>query len=438
MSDKKKRPQNLLDHYNYVETKIATEVTRRTLVLILAGGEGSRLGELTKWRAKPAVPFGGKYRMIDFPLSNCVNSGLRRIGVLTQYKAHSLIRHLQHAWSFMRAEIGEFVEIIPAQQRMGKEWYRGTADALYQNIDIIHRHSPDYLLVLGGDHIYTMDYSKMLMQHVQSKADMTVACIEVPRMEACEFGVMSVNENMRISRFTEKPANPEAIPDKPDKALASMGIYVFSTGFLYDTLIEDAKDEHSDHDFGKNIIPRAIPNSRAMAYTYRDDRGKMAYWRDIGTVDAYWKANMELCSIEPELNLYNQNWPIWTYQVQLPPAKFVFDDEGRRGEAIDSLVSGGCIIAGAHVKRSVIFFATRIETCSLVKDSVVLPGVYIGRNCRINRAIIDKGTRIPDNTVIGEDPDEDVKRFHISEQGIVLVTPEMMGQNIMYDGTPIL
>jgi glucose-1-phosphate adenylyltransferase len=428
---------NLLNIYSPIETKISTEVTRQTLVLVLAGGEGSRLGELTKWRAKPAVPFAGKYRMIDFTLSNCVNSGLRRVGVLTQYKSHSLIRHLQHAWSFLRAEIGEFVEIIPAQQRMSKEWYRGTADALYQNIDIIHRHSPKYVLVLGGDHIYTMDYSNMLMQHVRSKADMTVACIEVPREEAREFGVMSVDENLSITRFTEKPPNPEAMPDKPDTALASMGIYVFSTRFLYDTLIEDAKDEFSAHDFGKNIIPRAIPNSLAKAYPYRNEQGKMAYWRDVGTLDAYWKANIELCSIEPELNLYDQNWPIWTYQAQLPPAKFVFDDEGRRGVAIDSLISGGCIIAGAHVKRSVIFSASRIETGSLVKDSVVLPGVYIGKNCRIIHAIIDKGTLIPDNTVIGEDHAEDAKRFHISEGGVVLVTPEMMGQDIMFGSTSI-
>jgi glucose-1-phosphate adenylyltransferase len=425
------------NYYGHVETKIATEVTRQTLVLILAGGEGSRLGELTKWRAKPAVPFGGKYRMIDFPLSNCVNSGLRRIGVLTQYKAHSLIRHLQQAWSFMRAEIGEFVEIIPAQQRMGKEWYKGTADALYQNIDIIHRHSPDYVLVLGGDHIYTMDYSRMLMQHVRSKADMTVACIEVPRQEARDFGVMSVDQNMRITRFAEKPADPEAMPGKPDTALASMGIYVFSTQFLYNTLTEDSKDESSAHDFGKSIIPHAIHNSRAMAYPYRNKDGSMAYWRDVGTVDAYWKANIELCAVEPDLNLYNKQWPIWTYQTQHPPAKFVFDDATRRGEAINSLVSGGCIIAGAHVEHSVIFFATRIETGSLVKDSVVLPMVYIGRNCRITRAIIDKRTIIPDNTVIGENHAEDARRFHISEEGIVLVTPEMMGQDPMFDNKSI-
>lgn len=412
-------------------------MTRKTLVLVLAGGEGSRLGELTKWRAKTAVPFGGKYRMIDFTLSNCVNSGLRRIGVLTQYKSHSLIRHLQQAWNFMRAEIGEFVEIIPAQQRMSKDWYRGTADALYQNIDIIHRHSPAYVLVLGGDHIYTMDYSKMLMQHVNSKADTTVACIEVPRLEAREFGVMSVDEKMRISRFTEKPADPEAMPGKPDTALASMGIYVFSTSFLYDTLIEDAKDETSAHDFGKSIIPHLIHNSVVMAYPYRNDKGEIAYWRDVGTIDAYWKANMELCSIKPELNLYDKNWPIWTYQEQLPPAKFIFDDEGKRGEAIDSLISGGCIISGARVKRSVIFFATRVETYSLVKESVVLPEVSIGKNCRIIHAIIDKGTIIPDNTIIGEDHAEDARRFYISEEGVVLVTPEMMGQNVLLEDTPI-
>jgi glucose-1-phosphate adenylyltransferase len=421
-----------------METNIATEVTRQTLVLVLAGGEGSRLGELTKWRSKPSVPFGGKYRMIDFPLSNCVNSGLRRIGVLTQYKSHSLIRHLQHAWSFMRVEINEFVEIIPAQQRINKEWYRGTADAIYQNIDIIHRHSPKYVLVLGGDHVYTMDYSKMLIQHVVSKADMTVGCIEVPCQEAHEFGVMSVDGNMRISRFNEKPTQPEAMPGKPDTALASMGIYVFSTRFLYDTLAEDANDENSAHDFGKNIIPRAIANNLAMAYPYRDEKGNVAYWRDVGSIDAYWRANIELCDVKPELNLYDRNWPIWTYQAQLPPAKFVFDDEGKRGEAIDSMVCGGCIISGARIKRSIISSASRVETGSFVKDSIILPGVYIGNNCRIVHAIIDKGTLIPDGTVIGENRAEDAKHFHISEGGVVLVTPEMMGQNIMAgDKTPI-
>ena len=421
----------------YIEPKLATEVARNTLVLVLAGGEGSRLKALTKWRAKPAVPFGGKYRIIDFALSNCVNSGLRRIGVLTQYKSHSLIRHLQRAWSFMRAEIGEFVEILPAQQRMKKTWYEGTADAIYQNIDIMHRHAPDYVMVLGGDHIYTMDYSKMLMQHVRSKADITVGCIEVPREEATEFGVMSVDDELNIIKFTEKPRDPDPIPGRDDVALASMGIYVFSTHFLYNALILDSEDENSDHDFGKNIIPAAISNSVAMAYPFRNDEGEIAYWRDVGTVDSYWKANMELCAIDPELNLYDRNWPIWTYQTQSPPAKFIFDDEGRRGEAIDSLVSGGCIIAGARVKRSVIFFATQIETHSHIKDSVILPKVLIGKNCRINKAVIDKGTYIPDGTVIGEDPEEDAKRFHVTPEGVVLVTPGMLGQNLFLAGSKL-
>ncbi|QEP45190.1 glucose-1-phosphate adenylyltransferase [Ectothiorhodospiraceae bacterium BW-2] len=415
----------------YSQPKIATEITRKTLVLILAGGEGSRLMGLTKWRAKPAVPFGGKYRIIDFALSNCINSGLRRIGVLTQYKSHSLIRHLQRAWGFLRAEIGEFVEILPAQMRINKDWYRGTADAIYQNIDIMHRHSPDHVIILGGDHIYTMDYSKMLMEHVRSGADLTVGCIEVPREEATDFGVMSVDESYRITQFTEKPTDPEPMPGKPDKALASMGIYIFSTNYLYSKLINDAGDNSSSHDFGRDIIPGAIKDSIAIAYPFIDETtGEAAYWRDVGTVDSYWKANMELCAIEPELNLYSRDWPVWTYQTQHPPAKFIFDDEGRRGEAIDSLVSGGCIISGARVKRSVIFFASRIESYSFVKDSVILPKVTIGRNCRIFNAVIDKGTYIPDGTIIGEDREEDAKRYHITEEGIVLVTPQMLGQHL--------
>jgi len=285
----------------YIDSNIGSELTRRTLVLILAGGAGSRLHGLTNWRAKPAVPFGGKYRIIDFALSNCVNSGLRRIGVLTQYKSHSLIRHLQRAWGFMRAEIGEFVEIIPAQQRVALDWYRGTADALYQNIDIIRRHAPDNVIVLGGDHIYTMDYSKMLYQHAVSGADLTVGCIEVTRKEACEFGVMSVDEDFRITKFTEKPDEPECMPGKPDSALASMGIYIFSTAYLYASLIDDAANPESDHDFGKNIVPSSIATCVANAYPFLDKEGKPAYWRDVGNVDSYWKANMELCDIEPEL-----------------------------------------------------------------------------------------------------------------------------------------
>lgn len=414
----------------YRDTNLGSELTRKTLVLVLAGGSGSRLKGLTEWRAKPAVPFGGKYRIIDFALSNCVNSGLRRIGVLTQYKSHSLIRHLQRAWGFMRAEIGEFVELIPAQQRIDNQWYRGTADALYQNIDIIRRHDPDNVIVLGGDHIYTMDYSKMLYQHVTSGSDMTIGCIEVPCHEATEFGVMSIDEDYRITKFTEKPADPEAMPGKPDKALASMGIYIFSTAYLYASLIADAEDEDSAHDFGKDIVPKSISCCNAYAYPFQNNDGSPAYWRDVGTIDSYWAANMELCEVQPELNLYSRDWPIWTYQTQHPPAKFVFDDENMRGQAIDSLVSGGCILSGARVKRSVIFFATEIEQGSVIKDSVILPKVSIGKNCRITRAIVDKACVIEDGTIIGEDLELDRKRFHVTDSGIVLVTPKMLGQRL--------
>ncbi|NOR51431.1 MAG: glucose-1-phosphate adenylyltransferase [Gammaproteobacteria bacterium] len=428
-----KNEQVKLNRY-YVDTQIATEVARKTLVLILAGGEGSRLKGLTKWRAKPAVPFGGKYRIIDFALSNCINSGLRRIGVLTQYKSHSLLRHLQRGWSFLRAEIGEFVEVLPAQQRVTKDWYLGTADALYQNIDIMHRHSPEYVMVLGGDHIYSMDYSKMLMAHLTSGADVTVGCVEVPREEAKGFGVMSIDKKLHVTKFTEKPLDPDHIPGDPDKSLASMGIYIFSTEFLYAALINDAENESSSHDFGRDIIPNAIENFNVVAYPFLDKDGRPKYWRDVGTVDSFWRANMELCSVDPELNLYNREWPIWTYQTQHPPAKFIFDDDGRRGEAIDSLISGGCIISGSLVKRSVIFFATRINNFSVVKDSVLLPKVTISKNCRIKNAVIDKGCFIAEGTVIGENREEDEKRFHVTPEGIVLVTPDMLGQNLFIGG----
>lgn len=415
----------------YIEPKSTNELTRNTLTLVLAGGEGSRLQGLTRWRAKPAVPFGGKYRIIDFPLSNCVNSGLRRIGVLTQYRSHSLIRHLQRAWSFMRNEIGEFVEILPAQQRTSqKQWYQGTADALYQNIDIIARHRAHYVMVLGGDHIYTMDYSKMLVHHVENKADFTVGCIEVPLEEAKEFGVMSIDENMRITNFTEKPEQPECIPGKPDTALASMGIYVFTASVLYKILSSDASNISSSHDFGKDIVPSNIHDHCAIAYPFRNKENKPAYWRDVGTVDSYWQANMELCGVDPELNLYDRSWPIWTYQTQHPPGKFIFDDGDRRGVAIDSLISAGCILSGARVKRSVIFFSSTLGHHAHVKDSVILPKVTIGENCRITRTIIDKGCVIEDGSVIGEDLAEDRKRFHVTPQGVVLVTPSMLGQNL--------
>jgi len=415
----------------YCETKTATELTRKTLAIVLAGGEGSRLKDLTKWRAKPAVPFGGKYRIIDFVLSNCVNSGIRKIGVLTQYKSHSLIRHLHRAWSFMRYEVGEFVEVMPAQQRVDKEWYKGTADALYQNLDIMRRHTPEYIMVLGGDHIYSMDYSKMLVEHANSGADVTIGCIEVPKIEAKGFGVMSVNETFKITKFTEKPNEPDSMPGKPDKALASMGIYIFSTEFLFQKLIEDSDNPNSSRDFGKDIIPSIIKDWKVQAYPFVDEHELPVYWRDVGTIESFWKANLDLCSIEPELNLYDRDWPIWTYQAQMPPAKFTFDDEGRRGAAIDSMVAGGCIISGARIKRSVIGSGSRVHSYSRVKDSVILPRVEVGRNCRIQNAVIDKGAIIPEGTIIGEDLEEDAKRFYVEESsGIVLVTPEMLGQKL--------
>lgn len=415
----------------YCETKTETDLTKNTLALILAGGEGSRLKDLTKWRAKPAVPFGGKYRIIDFVLSNCVNSGIRKIGVLTQYKSHSLIRHVQRAWSFMRYEVGEFVELLPAQQRVDKDWYKGTADALFQNLDIMRRHTPEYVLVLGGDHIYSMDYSKMLMAHVASAADVTIGCIEVPVEEAKGFGVMSVDRNLTITKFTEKPAEPDTLPGKPDTALASMGIYVFSREFLFQKLIEDYDNLDSSHDFGKDIIPSVIEDWRVKAFPFVDDNDEPVYWRDVGTIESFWKANLDLCSITPELNLYDRDWPIWTYQAQMPPAKFTFDDEGRRGEAIDSMIAGGCIISGARIKRSVVSSGGRVHSYSLIKDSVLLPRVEVGRHCRIQNAVIDKGTVIPDGTIIGEDPVADAERFYVEpSSGIVLVTPDMLGQRL--------
>jgi glucose-1-phosphate adenylyltransferase len=415
----------------YCETKTETDLTKNTLALVLAGGEGSRLKDLTKWRAKPAVPFGGKYRIIDFVLSNCVNSGIRKIGVLTQYKSHSLIRHVQRAWSFMRYEVGEFVELLPAQQRVDKDWYRGTADALFQNLDIMRRHTPEYVLVLGGDHIYSMDYSKMLMAHVASAADVTIGCIEVPVNEAKGFGVMSVDRTLTITKFTEKPAEPDTLPGKPDTALASMGIYVFSREFLFQKLIEDYDNSSSSHDFGKDIIPSVIEDWRVKAYPFVDDNDEPAYWRDVGTIESFWKANLDLCSITPQLNLYDRDWLIWTYQAQMPPAKFTFDDDGRRGEAIDSMVAGGCIISGARIKRSVISSGGRVHSYSLIKDSVLLPRVEVGRHCRIQNAVIDKGTVIPDGMIIGEDPVADAERFYVEpSSGIVLVTPDMLGQKL--------
>lgn len=413
--------------------RFVSYLTKHTLALVLAGGRGTRLKKLTEWRAKPAVPFGGKFRIIDFTLSNCVNSGIRRIGVLTQYKADSLIRHVQKGWGFLRGELGEFLDLLPAQQRLEDSWYAGTADAVYQNLDIIRNYNPQYVLVLAGDHIYKMDYGAMLGYHVEKQADLTVGCIEVPTPEATAFGVMDIDQEHRVLDFLEKPAEPPSIPGRPGVTLASMGIYVFNAEFLYEQLIKDADTPSSKRDFGRDIIPAVLKSYRAYAYPFLDAHtGVQSYWRDVGTIDAYWSANMELISVDPELNLYDKEWPIWTYQEQAPPAKFVFDDGERRGMAIDSMVSGGCVISGALVKRSLLFTNVRVNSYAHVEDSVILPGVDIGRYCKIRRAILDKDCRIPKNTVIGYDPEEDKERFYVSPQGIVLVTPDMLGQVIHY------
>ncbi len=410
-------------------------LTRDTLALILAGGQGSRLHELTDWRAKPSLYFGGKFRIIDFALSNCVNSGIRRMGVLTQYKAHSLIRHLVNGWAKSQFENKEFVEILPASQRVGGEWYRGTADAIYQNLDIIRTHSPEHVLVLAGDHVYKMDYGPMLVAHKNFEADMTVCCLEVPIQEAAgALGVMEVDSDGRVVGFEEKPENPAPIPGKPDLCMASMGNYVFNTEFLYEQVIKDADSSDTQHDFGRNIIPSIIEKYRIHAYPFRDVKtGAQAYWRDVGTLDAFWEANMELVSVSPELNMYDKVWPIFTYQAQLPPAKFVFDGPERVGKAVDSLVSGGCIISGSTIRKSLLFSNCRVLSYTTVEESVILPDVQIGRNCRIKRAIIDRGTIIEEGSVIGEDHDADRARgFRVSKGGITLVTSDMLGQDLHF------
>ena len=413
--------------------RFVSRLTRDTLALIMAGGRGSRLKDLTKWRAKPAVAFGGKFRIIDFPLSNCINSGIRRIGVLTQYKSHSLITHIQRGWGHLRGEFGEFVELLPAQQRIETSWYAGTADSIYQNLDIIRNHNPEFVLILAGDHIYKMDYGAMLAAHVEKEADVTVGCIEVPIERAHAFGVMEVDEEERVLSFEEKPSQPKPKPGRPDAALCSMGIYVFNKDFLFEQLIKDADMTNSSHDFGKDIIPAVIKKYRAYAYDFRDPLTEaQGYWRDVGTVDAFWEANLELIGITPELNLYDDEWPIWTYQEQLPPAKFVFDDEDRRGMAVDSMVSGGCIISGAQVRHSLLFSNVKINSFSTLEDAVILPQVEIGRHCHIKRAVIDRGCQIPEGMVIGVDPKEDAKRFHVTSGGITLVVPEMLGQQLHY------
>ena len=420
---------------DFRDTRFVSRLTRETLALILAGGQGSRLYELTQWRAKPSLYFGGKFRIIDFALSNCINSGVRRVGVLTQYKAHSLIRHLVRGWSTFLPGDREFVEILPASQRTGADWYRGTADAVYQNLDIIRTHDPKLVLILAGDHIYKMDFGPFLATHVELEADMTVCCIEVPLAEAAgALGVMTVDETGRVIAFDEKPEHPNPIPGKPDLCLASMGNYVFDTRFLYEQVIKDADTRDSAHDFGRNIIPSIIKNYRVYAYPFRDPAtDEQAYWRDVGTLDAFWEANMELISPDPELNLYNQQWPMWTYQVQLPPAKFVFDQDHRRGMAVDSAVSGGCIISGSKLRKTLLFSNVRVHSYSNIEEAVILPETVISRNCKIRRAIIDRGCQIPEGSVIGYDPEQDnANGFRITEKGLVLVTRGMLGQREGY------
>lgn len=419
------------------ETRFVSRLTRETLALILAGGRGSRLRELTAWRAKPALYFGGKYRIIDFPLSNCINSGIRRIGVLTQYKAHSLIRHLVQGWSWFQAGAGrkEFVDILPASQRVGGEWYRGTADAVYQNLDIIRTHAPRFVLILSGDHIYKMDYGPFLAAHAETGADMTICCIEVPLAEAAgALGVMTVDETGRIIGFDEKPEKPNSIPGNPDLCLASMGNYIFNTEFLYEQCIKDADTPGTQHDFGRNVIPAIIKDYQVYAYPFRDsETGEQAYWRDVGTLQAYWEANMEMVSVTPQLNLYDQIWPVYTHQLQAPPAKFVFDHEDRRGEAIQSMVSAGCVVSGAHIDNSLLFSRAVVRSYSTVTESVVLPEVDIGQNCHISRAIIDRGAKIEAGTIIGQDHDADRERgFRVTESGLTLVTPDMLGQHLHF------
>lgn len=420
----KRTPSKQVSPKRYV-----SRLTQSTLAIIMAGGRGERLKHLTDNRCKPATQFGGKFRIIDFVLSNCVNSGIRRISVLTQYKAHSLIRHLQRGWNFLRGEFGEFIEIIPAQQQLGSDWYRGTADALYQNLSIMRLHHPRLVLVLAGDHIYKMDYGPMLAYHVENRADITVGVVEVPREEATGFGVMTVDGDNRVVKFAEKPKNPDGIPGREHLALGSMGIYVFNARLLFKLLEQDAADPNSSHDFGKNIIPDVIDKLKVLAYPFRDVRTRaQQYWRDVGTVDAFYEANMELVSVDPELNIYDSQWPIWTFQRQQPPAKFVLNEDGRRGVAVNSMVSGGCIISGAEVVDSLLFTNVRVAERSYVQGSLLFPDVHISADCIVKNAIVDTGGVVPPGTQIGVDPAEDARRFYTTEKGRLLVTREMLAK----------
>lgn len=411
--------------------RYVSRLTKNTMALILAGGRGSRLYELTQWRAKPALYFGGKYRIIDFPLSNCINSGIRRVGVLTQYKSHSLVRHIQRGWSHFKRELGESVEVLPASQRYSDDWYLGTADAIWQNLDIIRAERPDYVLVLSGDHVYKMDYGEMLVAHVESGADMTVSCLEVPVEEAAgAFGVLQVDESGRVIQFQEKPAQPATLPGNDKLTLASMGNYIFNTEFLFKILQEDAFRQGSSHDFGKDIIPQVIKESSVQAFPFRlGPNGYAAYWRDVGTLDSFWQANMELLEPTPPLDLYEAQWPLWTYQEQMPPAKFVFNDDGRRGMAVDSMVAGGTILSGCYVRRSVVFSNVRINSFAHVEECLLLPEAVVGRNAKLRRCIVDRSCHIPEGSVIGYDLEADrAKGFRVTDGGVVLVTRGMLGQ----------
>jgi glucose-1-phosphate adenylyltransferase len=411
----------------FAPRRYLSRLTRGTLAVIMAGGRGERLKQLTEDRCKPATPFGGKFRIIDFVLSNCLNSGIRQISVLTQYKAHSLIQHIGKGWGFLRGEFGEFIEIIPAQQRRGPDWYLGTADSLWQNMELIRAHRPLHVLVLAGDHIYKMDYGPMIGFHVEKEADITVGVVEVPVERASEFGVVAIDESNRVFGFQEKPKAPTPMPGRTDVALASMGIYVFNPRLLERLLRADAENPASAHDFGKNIIPGAIESLRVFAYPFEDVRTKAQnYWRDVGTIDAYYEANQELVRVSPELNIYDEQWPIWTYQEQLPPAKFVFDDDDRRGCAIDSMVSGGCIISGSRVSNSLLFSSVRVHDYSIIERAVILPRVRVGERCVVRNAIIDEGSVLPDGIQIGVDPQADRERFAVSENGVTLVTASML------------
>jgi glucose-1-phosphate adenylyltransferase len=407
-------------------------LARDAMAYVLAGGRGSRLMELTDKRAKPAVFFGGKTRIIDFALSNAVNSGIRRIAVATQYKAHSLIRHLQRGWNFLRPERNESFDILPASQRLSENlWYLGTADAVYQNMDIIRSYRPEHIVVLAGDHIYKMDYEMMLQQHVNSGADVTIGCLEVPRMQATGFGVMHVDNEDRIVSFLEKPKDPPAMPDNPDMALASMGIYVFQTKFLFDQLERDAADPNSSRDFGKDIIPYIVEHGKAVAHRFtqscvRSNNEPQAYWRDVGTIDAYWEANIDLTDVVPALDLFDRSWPIWTNAELIAPAKFVHDEDGRRGMAVSSLVSGGCIVSGASLKRTLLFTGVRVNSYSSTEDAVILPYVQIARNVHLHRVVVDRGVHIPEGLVVGADPELDARRFRRTDAGICLITQQMI------------